>query len=386
MKIYSNLLYLIILGIFLSACNAKQQEKTDENTMENIAMEQFGKLNDTTSVMKYTLKNAAGMEVTITNFGGHILSIKVPDKEGKFTDITHSCDTLEQYVKGTYFGSITGRYANRIAKGQFELDGKTYNLFKNNGPNSLHGGKQGFDKILWAAAIVDGEEPALKLSHTSPDMNEGYPGKLESIVTYTLQKDNALRIDYEAVTDKATVINLTNHAYFNLSGADGKNNILDHELTIFADKITPVDETLIPTGELMTVANTPFDFQKATKIGARINDTTNTQIKIGGGYDHNYIFTDSSNKLKLGATVFDSKSGRFMEMFTTEPAVQFYSANFLTGTLAGKGGVKYQKRSGLCLETQHYPDSPNQPTFPTTVLRPGEKYNTTTIYKFSVKK
>jgi aldose 1-epimerase len=384
MKIKIVKIALPLFIIIFMACSQKT-EKTDENTMQNITLEQFGKLNDTTSVMKYTLKNANGMQVAITNFGGHILSIMVPDKEGKFADITHSCDSLSQYVKGNFFGPITGRYANRIAKGQFILDGKTYSLFKNNGPNSLHGGKIGFDKKVWAAAIVDGEEPVLKLSYTSPDMEEGYPGQLEVIVSYTLQKDNALRIDYEAFTNKPTVINLTNHAYFNLTGYDGKNDILDHELIINANKMTPVDATLIPTGEITDVAGTPFDFQKSTKIGARIDDTTNAQIKLGGGYDHNFIFADSSKNLKLGAVVYDPKSGRQMEMHTTEPAVQFYTANFLRGTTIGKGGVKYQKRSGFCLETQHYPDSPNQANFPSTVLRPGQKYETTTIYKFSVK-
>lgn len=377
------LLIITILSFFM-VCSQKTENKSNENTMEHIILEQFGKLNDSTSVMKYTLKNSNGMEVAITNFGGHILSIKVPDKDGVFADITHSCDSLEQYIKGNFFGPITGRFANRIAKGEFVLDGKTYSIFKNNGPNSLHGGKLGFDKKIWAAAIVDGEEPVLKLSYTSPDMEEGFPGKLDITVSYTLQKDNAIRIDYEAVTDKPTVINLTNHAYFNLAGYNGNNDILDHELTIYANKITPVDNTLIPTGELTDVAGTPFDFQKPAKIGERINDNTNEQIKIGGGYDHNFVFTDTTKSLKLGAEVTDPKSGRSMQMFTTEPAVQLYTANFLRGS-TGKGGVKYQKRSGFCLETQHYPDSPNQPNFPTTVLRPGEKFVSTTVYKFSAK-
>lgn len=378
-------LFIPLSILILTSCDSQKNGQSDDNTMKNIEMKQFGKLNDSTSAMIYTLKNKAGMEVSITNFGGHILSIKVPDKDGNFSDITHSCDTLAQYVKGNFFGCITGRYANRIANGAFNLDGKKYTIFKNNGPNTLHGGKVGFDKKLWAAAIIDGEEPVLKLSYTSPDMEEGYPGKLEVVVSYILQKDNALRIDYEANTDKPTVVNLTNHAYFNLAGYDGKNNILDHELTLFADKITPVDNTLIPTGELLNVSGTAFDFLKPTKIGKNIDDSTNAQIKIAGGFDHNYVFTDNSNKLKLGASVYEPLSGRVMEMYTTEPAVQLYTANNLSGKTKGKGGVLYGKRSGFCLETQHYPDSPNKPSFPSTVLRPGEKFSSTTVYKFSVR-
>ena len=379
---------LVILSLFLTNCSTKKTEDSGQLTMNNIELKQFGKLNDTTSTMVYTLKNENGMTVSITNFGGHILSINVPDRDGKYADITHSCDSLEQYVKGVpFFGPIVGRYGNRIGNGQFTLDGKTYTLAKNNGPNSLHGGKQGFDKKLWAATIIDGAEPSLKLNYTSPDMEEGYPGTLSVEVIYSLLKDNSLKIEYKATTDKATVVNLTNHAYFNLAGADGKNNILDHELTLAADKITPVDATLIPTGELMPVANTPFDFQKATKIGARIDDSTHEQIKFGGGYDHCWVFADSTKNMKLGATVYEPTSGRVMEMYTTEPAVQFYTGNFLNGSVIGKGGkISYGKRSGFCLETQHYPDSPNKPQFPTTVLKPGETYSTSTIYKFSVKK
>ena len=383
-----NILILSLIISTLISCSTKKTEQSDDNSMKNIELKQFGKLNDSTSAMVYTLKNASGMEVAITNFGGYVLSIKVPDKDGNYTDVVHSCDSLPQYVKGTpFFGPIVGRYGNRIGNGTFNLDGKTYTLAKNNGPNSLHGGKVGFDKKLWAATIIDGEEPALKLNYTSPDMEEGYPGNLAVEVTYTLQKDNALKIEYKAVTDKATVVNLTNHTYFNLAGANGTNTILDHELTLNADKITPVDATLIPTGELMPVAGTPFDFQKSTRIGARIDDTSDVQIKYGGGYDHCWVFADSSKTLKPGATVYEPTSGRVMEMFTTEPAVQFYTGNFLNGSAVGKGGkVKYEKRSGFCLETQHYPDSPNKPQFPSTVLRPGETYATTTVYKFSVKK
>jgi aldose 1-epimerase len=382
------LLNLSLAALFFYSCETKKTEQKEDNSMKNIEMKEFGKLNDSTSAIVYTLKNAAGMSVDITNFGGHILSINVPDKDGKYGDVTHSCDSLEQYVKGVpFFGPIVGRYGNRIGKGKFTLDGKTYTLALNNGPNSLHGGKQGFDKKLWAAAIVDGEEPSLTLNYTSPDMEEGYPGALAVAVTYTLLKDNSLKIDYKATTDKTTVVNLTNHAYFNLAEANGTNTILDHEIMLAADKLVPVDVTLIPTGELIPVAGTPFDFQKSTRIGDRIDDTTNVQIKFGGGYDHCWVFADSSKNMKLGATVYEPTSGRVMEMYTTEPAVQFYSGNFLNGSAVGKKGkVKYEKRSGFCLETQHYPDSPNKPQFPSTVLKPGETYSSSTIYKFSVRK
>jgi aldose 1-epimerase len=385
MKVF--ILNLTIFALLISSCAPKKTKESEDTTLKNIDLNQFGLLNDSTSAMTYTLKNETGMEVSITNFGGHILSIKVPDKNGVFTDVTHSCDSLSQYIKGNFFGPIVGRFGNRIGKGKFELEGKTYTLALNNGPNSLHGGKIGFDKKLWAATVVGGDEPSLTLNLKSPDMDEGYPGNLDVEVTYTLQKDNSLKIDYKATTDKTTVINLTNHAYFNLAVANGSNEILDHEIAINADKYTPVDETLIPTGEVVSVVGTPFDFLKSKRIGDRIDDTTNVQIKYGSGYDHNFVFTDTSNSLKLGATVFEPTSGRLLEMFTTEPAVQFYTGNHLSGKTIGKGGkIKYNKRSGFCLETQHYPDSPNKPQFPTTVLKPGETYKTTTVYKFSVRK
>ncbi|MFD2569612.1 aldose epimerase family protein [Spirosoma soli] len=349
-----------------------------------IEQEVFGKLPDGREAQLFTLRNAAGMEVKITNYGAYIVSWTAPDKAGKQEAITLGVPTFADYLKGTpSFGPVIGRFGNRIAGSKFTIDGKEYALASNNGKNHIHGGRVGFDKKLWTATPVDGNEPAVKLHYTSPDGEEGYPGTLDVDVTYTLQKDNALRIDYKAATDKPTVVNLTNHAYFNLSGM--KHDVLNHVLMIKADKILPTDQTQIPTGDVLPVAGTPFDFLKPTAIGTRINDTTNTQIRYGSGYDHCWVFTDKSNKLKLGATVYEPESGRFMEMYTTEPGVQVYTANHLKGNLRSKEGVAFERRFGLCLETQHFPNSPNQPSFPTTVLRPGQTYQSTTVYKFSVK-
>ncbi len=363
-------------------CYACQNKSTNQNM--KIEKQSFGKLPDGQEVSLYTLKNQSGMELKISDYGGIIVSWTAPDKNGKFDDIVLGCDSLETYLKGVpYFGAIVGRYGNRIANGKFSLNGQEYTLAQNNGKNALHGGLKGFDKKIWAVTIVDGDEPTLKLSTTSADGEEGYPGKLEVEVTYTLQKDNSLKIDYQASTDKPTVLNLTNHSYFNLSG---EADVLSHEVVLNAPKFLPVDETLIPTGELKEVKGTPFDFTTKHSIGERINDTTDTQIKFGGGYDHCWVINEKADKkLLLAATVHDPASGRLMEVLTTEPAMQFYTGNFLNGTIVGKKGVKYGKRSGFCIETQHYPDSPNKPDFPTTVLNPNEKYETTTIYKFSVK-
>ncbi len=349
-----------------------------------IAKEIFGTLPDGREAHLFTLRNAAGMEVKISNYGGYIVSWTAPDRNGKQESITLGVPTFADYLKGTpAFGPIIGRYGNRIAQGKIILDGKEYTLTTNGSGNHMHGGKVGFDKKLWTATAVNGNEPALKLQYTSPDGEEGYPGTLAVEVVYTLQKDNALRIDYKATTDKVTVVNLTNHAYFNLSGM--KRDVLNQELMIKADKFLPTGRDQIPTGELRSVAGTPFDFIKPTVIGARINDTTDTQIKYGHGYDHCWVFSDQSKKLKLGATVYEPRSGRFMEMYTTEPGVQIYTANHLNGSLRGKEGVAFTRRFGLCLETQHFPDSPHHPNFPSTTLRPGETYRTTTVYKFSVK-
>lgn len=344
----------------------------------------FGQLPDGRDVHLFTLRNRTGMEVQITNYGGYIVSVMTADRTGKYDPVTLGVPTLADYVKGTpSFGPIIGRFGNRIAKGKFTLNGQEYQLAVNSGGNHIHGGRVGFDKKLWAATPVDGTEPALKLQYTSPDGEENYPGTLAVEVTYTLQKDNALRIDYRATTDKPTVVNLTNHAYFNLSGM--KRDVLGHEVLINADKFLPTDKAQIPTGELRSVAGTPFDFRKSTSIGARINDTTDVQIRNGFGYDHCWVFTDTANKLRLGAVVYEPQSGRVMEMYTTEPGVQLYTANHLNGKLQGKEGVPYTRRFGLCLETQHFPDSPNQPNFPTTTLNPGETYRSTTVYKFGTR-
>lgn len=347
----------------------------------------FGTMPDGRDVYLFTLRNARGMEAKITNYGGYIVALTAPDKQGKQgkqENITLGLATFADYRKGApSLGPIIGRFGNRIAKGKFTLDGKDYSLATNSGGNHIHGGKVGFSQKLWDATPVDRAEPALKLHYTSPDGEEGYPGTLSVEVTYTLQKDNALRIDYRATTDKPTVVNLTNHAYFNLSGQ--KRDVLSNELMIQADKFLPTDRGQVPTGELRPVAETPFDFRNPTRIGAHINDTTDIQIRYGYGYDHCWVFTNPSAKLKLGATMHDAESGRLMEMYTTEPSVQIYTANHLNGTLRGPEGVAYTRRFGLCLETQHFPDSPNHPNFPTTTLLPGQTYRSTTVYKFSVR-
>ncbi len=381
-------LALLIGGITMTSCTSN---KTADDQKSGIEKAAYGQLPDGRSADLYTLRNSAGMTAQITNYGGILVGLTAPDKDGQFEDVTLGFDSLGTYVKNNpYFGALIGRYGNRIAKGKFTLDGKPYTLVVNNMVNHLHGGTAGFDKVLWTAAPVEGDEPALKLTYTSKDGEEGYPGNLSVTVVYTLQKDNALKIDYEATTDKPTVVNLTNHTYFNLTGG-AKRDILDHVLTLNADRFLPVNETLIPTGELKPVSGTPFDFTKATRIGDRIDDSTDrsadaVQIKYGMGYDHCWVLSDSSRTLKPIATVFEPTSGRVMTVQTTEPAVQFYTGNFLDGSVTGREGFPYKRRYALCLETQHYPDSPNQSAFPTTVLRPGQTYKTTTIYQFSVKK
>ncbi len=348
-------------------------------------MEPFGKLPTGEEVQLYTLANKSGMEARIMNYGGILVSLKVPDRQGQLGDVVLGFDGLDRYVKeNPYFGALIGRYGNRIAGGKFELEGKTYTLAQNNGPNHLHGGLKGFDKKLWSAESADSPDgPQLILRCVSPDGEEGYPGELRVRVTYTLTDDNALRIDYEATTDKTTIVNLTNHSYFNLKDA-GATPILDHVLMIDADRFTPVDETLIPTGELRPVEGTPFDFRQPTPIGARI-DADDPQLRFAGGYDHNFVLNRTGEGLTLAARVYEPATGRVMEVLTTEPGIQFYTGNFLDGTLTGKSGVVYQKRSALCLETQHFPDSPNHPQFPSTVLKPGETYRSTTVYKFSAR-
>ncbi len=350
----------------------------------NITKESFGKTTDGKNVDIYTLVNKNGCEVRITNYGGIIVSLKVPDKNGNLGDVMLGYDSVEQYIKnnGPYFGALIGRYGNRIGKGTFKLDGKTYTLATNNGENHLHGGNVGFDKVLWdAKEISEKGAPGLELTYLSKDGEEGYPGNLKVTVKYLWTNDNELKIEYTAKTDKPTVVNLTSHGYFNLSG---KGDILGEKLMINADKFTPVDSGLIPTGEMLPVAGTPFDFRTAKAIGKDI-DADNQQIKYGPGYDHNFVLNKKWNKLALAAEVYDPSTGRDMEVWTTEPGLQFYSGNFLDGTITGKGGWTYQKHAALCLESQHYPDSPNKDKWPTTTLRPKQTYKSTTIYKFSTK-
>ena len=321
------------------------------------------------------------MEVTITNYGGAITAIKVPDRKGEFGDVVLGFNTLAEYLKNPrYFGAIIGRHANRIARGEFSLSGKTYRLTQNNGPNHLHGGNKGFDKVVWDAQEETGQaEAQLRLNYESADGEEGYPGNLSAAVTYKLLSTNELRIDYRATTDQDTIVNLTNHSYFNLAGSD---TILTHELMINADRFTPVAEDLIPTGEIREVRDSPMDFTRSVSIGATITEKYD-QLNFTGGYDHNFVLTKSDESLRLAARVYEAMSGRILEVLTTQPAIQFYSGNFLDGSVAGKGGTVYKKYAGFCLEPQHYPDSPNHPAFPTTVLKPGEEYSQTSVFRFS---
>ena len=338
----------------------------------------FGKMPDGTAVDIYTLKSDA-IEARITTYGARVVAIKTADRDGKVGDVVLGYNTLEEYLADnkTYFGAIVGRYGNRIAKGAFTIDGKTYEVPKNNNGNSLHGGTLGFDRMVWQGrAIADGVEMTL----VSKDGDQGYPGTMTAHVRYTVHH-NALRIDYSMTTDKTTVVNLTNHAYFNLAG-EGSGTILSEEMMIAADKFTPVDAGLIPTGELAPVEGTPFDFRKPTVIGKRINDN-NEQLKIAGGYDHNWVLRGATGETKTAARSYDPGSGRVLTVTTTEPGVQFYSGNFLDGSFKGKSGVAYTKNSGLCLETQHFPDSPNHPSFPTTLLKPGETRHSMTTFTFT---
>jgi aldose 1-epimerase len=332
----------------------------------------------------FTLTNAAGVEVRAITYGGIITSWRVPDRRGQLADIVLGYDDPAGYVKddSPYFGAIVGRYGNRIAKAQFSLDGRTYPLAANNGVNHLHGGIQGFDKVLWQGEALRGGT-GVAFTRTSADGEEGYPGNLKARVTYTLTDKNELVVAYEATADKPTVVNLTQHTYFNLAG-QGTGNILGHVLRINADRYTPVDATLIPTGELAPVDKTPFDFRQPTAIGARIQ-SEHPQMQFGRGYDHNWVLARSGAGLSLAADVYEPTSGRTLQVRTTEPGIQFYAGNFLDGTITGKGGRVYQQRAGFCLETQHFPDSPNQPTFPSTTLRPGETYRSRTVFTTGTK-
>jgi aldose 1-epimerase len=349
-----------------------------------VARSSFGHLPDGAEVALFTLTNASGMQVRLITYGGIVTSLQVPDRNGVLGDVVLGFDSLAGYVKNPpYFGAIVGRYANRIAKAQFTLDGKKYRLAANNQANTLHGGIKGFDKAVWQAeSFEQAGEVGVALTHTSPDGEEGFPGVLSMRVTFTLSDANELALDYSATTDQATVLNLTHHDYFNLAG-EGSGDVLSHHLFINADRYTPVDATLIPTGELASVAGTPFDFRMPTPIGARIG-SEDRQIMLGHGYDHNFVINRQGNDLTLAARVEEPKSGRVLEVRTTEPGVQFYSANFLTGN-QGKAGHAYQDRGAFCLESQHYPDSPNHPAFPTTTLRPGVPFHSRTVYAFSVK-
>ncbi len=353
-----------------------------------IQVSDFGKTSDGAAISKFVLTNKKGVEAVVISYGATLVSLQVPDRNGKAGDVVLGYDTLDGYEQGkSFFGATIGRYGNRIAKGEFSLDGKTYHLPTNDGPNSLHGGVRGFNKRVWTGVDHSrADAQVLELSYTSVDGEEGYPGTLKVKVTYTLPAEtNELRIDYWATTDKDTVVNLTNHSYFNLSG-DPTKEIVNHQLLLRAPKFTPVDATLIPTGELRPVNGTPFDFTKSTAIGARINND-DEQLKFGKGYDHNWVLERSEKGgLQLAAEVFEPTSGRVLQVLTTEPGIQFYTGNFLDGTAKGKGGIAYAHRTALCLETQHFPDSPNHPKFPSTELKPGATYKTSTVLKFSTRK
>ena len=355
-----------------------------------VAKTEFGKTPDGKQVDLYTLTNAHGMKAKIITYGGIITELDAPDREGKMGDVVLGFDNLPSYLAGSpYFGALIGRVANRVAKGRFTLDGKEYKLFVNNGPNALHGGEKGFDKVIWRPEpienVFDKDSVSLKLTYLSPSGEEGYPGNLTVHVTYTLTNENALRIDYTATTDKATPLNLTNHSYFNLGGP-GSGDILGHEVMIAADKYTPVDGTMIPTGEIKAVKGTPLDFTKPTTIGARIDELKADDATANpGGYDHNYVLRGDNKERALVASVHEPKSGRTMEVYTTEPGLQFYTGNFLDGKLKGKNGVVYKKHQAFCMEADHFPDSVNHPDFPSTILEPGRTYTQTTVYKFSAK-
>jgi aldose 1-epimerase len=381
-KICVFLLAALMPVVFVGCDKDSMSEKEHKGT---ITKEAFGTTKGGEAVDIYTLKNAKGSVAKIMTYGGTVVQLMVPDRDGKMGDILLGFDNLKDYEeKSPYFGCIIGRYGNRIGNAKFTLDGKEYTLAANNNGQHLHGGIKGFDKVVWQAEPIESKEgPALKLHYLSKDMEEGYPGNLDVTVTYTLTNNNELKIDYYATTDKPTVCNLTNHCYFNLAG-QGNGDILGHELMINADNFTPIDEFLITTGEIRPVKGTPFDFTSPTAIGKRI-DADNQQIKYGPGYDHNWVLNKENFEMSLAAKVYEPTSGRVMEIYTNEPGIQFYSGNFLDGTLTGKDGKVYGHRSGFCLETQHYPDSPNKPNFPSVVLLPGQIYQTTTIHKFSAK-
>ena len=371
-----------LLGVVTFACLAQAPAKKGKSDVKKQA---FGNLPDGAPIELYTLSNAQGMQAGIMTYGGAVVSLTAPDRGGKYADVVLGMQDLAGYLTPVpYFGAIIGRYGNRIGKAQFTLDGKVFHLPANDAANTLHGGLKGFDKHVWkATAGSSAEGETLELTYTSQDGEEGFPGNLSAKVVYTLTAKNELKIDYTATTDKNTVVNLTNHSYFNLAGP-GEGDILQHQVTIAADRFTPVDAGLIPTGELRPVKGTPFDFTKSTAIGARIGQD-DEQLKLGKGYDHNWVLNKGSGGLTKAAEVHEPQTGRVMQVWTTEPALQFYTGNFLDGTLKGKGGKPYPRRGAFCMETQHYPDSPNKPAFPSTELKPGATYHTTTVYRFSAK-
>jgi aldose 1-epimerase len=379
-----NAVAVMLLSAALVSCKSTTQNNQTESTvptnptMASAQIEKFGTI-DGTDINRFTLKNQKGTTVKLMNYGATVTNILVADKSGSAGDIVLGFDNLDGYLQkeNPYMGVIAGRYANRIANGKFSLDGKEYTLAKNNNGHSLHGGLKAFDKVIWNAEPLPGDT-SIRFTYLSKDGEEGYPGNLSVEVKYTLTEDNALKIEYKATTDKPTIVNLTNHTYWNLS-AGKDSTILSHEVMLDADRYTVVDATLIPTGELPPVKGTPMDFNVPTKIGTDIQ-------KVAGGYDHNYVLNHKEGSLDLIGSVYDPTSGRYMEVFTTQPGIQFYTGNFLNGSLKNtKNGISYVKHAGLCLETQHFPDSPNQPSFPSTTLRPGETYNQTTIYKFGTK-
>ena len=377
-----NYIPVFIIVIFCSITSCKNSKTMAIPTIEK---NHFGKTIDGTNVVQYILSNKKGMEISIITYGGIITSWTAADKNGDYKDIVLGYNTLAEYEAETpYFGALIGRYGNRIAKGKFAIDGETYTLAVNNGVNHLHGGLKGFDKVVWdAKTIVNVSMASLELSYLSKDMEEGYPGNLETKVTYTLNNKDELSVKYEAKTDKPTIVNLTQHSYFNLI-ADFNQPILDHELVINADLFLPVDSTLIPTGEFRKVAKTPFDFRFPKVIGKQIN-AENTQIKNGLGYDHCWVLNDQEKGVRFVASAYEPASGRLLEVFSDEPGIQFYSGNFLDGTLPSKNEGTYQHRTGFCLETQHYPDTPNQKDFPSVRLNPGESYQSQTVFRFSAK-
>ncbi len=394
MKISTNNLFsfgIVFLSLFFIQCkNSDKEAETKENEMKTekspkteMQKEDYGTTADGENVEQYTLANKNGMEVKIITYGGRITSLKAPNKNDEFENVVLGFDSLEEYTKDNpFFGALIGRFGNRIANGKFTLDGEEYTLAQNDGQNHLHGGEKGFDKVVWTAD--DASANSLSLSYISEDMEEGYPGNLETTVVYTLTDDNALEVDYNATTDKKTVINLTQHAYFNLSG-DFSETILDHEIEINADEFLPVNETLIPTGELKDVAGTPFDFREAKTVEQHIEDK-NEQLESGKGYDHCWVLNEQDSGMRFAASAYHEESGRMLEVHTDEPGIQLYSGNFLDGTLPQADGEgNYGHRTGFCLETQHYPDSPNQEGFPSVVLKPGETYSSKTSFKFSVK-